>query len=118
MKIQVRYVVVQVADMQRATAFWRDQVGLELRFASPYWTELDLGNAALALHPADAPGAKTDPEAPGTCRPGFAVDDLDAFHVRMEANGVTVLEAPTLVFGSRVARYADPDGMPFAVGQL
>jgi hypothetical protein len=41
--------VVPVQDMERAVAFYRTVLGLELRFASPYWTELAWRDAVIAL---------------------------------------------------------------------
>jgi predicted enzyme related to lactoylglutathione lyase len=45
------------------------------------------------------------------------VPDLDAFHRRMVEHGVACLEEPRDVFGSRIALYADPDGLPISVGE-
>jgi lactoylglutathione lyase len=116
--VRVSYAIVFVSDMQRSVAFYRDVVGFPLRFESPGWSELESGGATLALHAeewssATAPGE----ERPGQCRPGFAVPDLDAFHQRMVEHGVPCRQEPTAVFGTRLAQYADPDGLVFSVGE-
>src|SRR5262245_17723488 len=77
---RVGYAIVFVSDMRRSIAFYRDVVGLPLRFESPGWTEFATDGATLALHssnaPADsAPAAERNPA--GRCRPGFTVADID-----------------------------------------
>jgi len=104
----VNYAIVFVSDMKRAVSFYRDVVGLPLRFESPGWTEFATDGATLALH-AD--------EHPGRCRPGLSVPDLDAFHRRMVEENVQCLQAPKEVFGARVAQYVDPDGLTISVGE-
>lgn len=47
---KIGYVIVFVRDMERATAFYRDAIGLELGEASPGWTEFKLEGTTLALH--------------------------------------------------------------------
>ncbi len=45
------------------------------------------------------------------------MDDLDAFHEKMKANGVRCLQPPKEEdFGGKLAGYVDPDGLPFWVG--
>ena len=41
--MRVNYAMVFVSDMKRAVAFYRDALGLPLRFESPHWTEVDAG---------------------------------------------------------------------------
>jgi hypothetical protein len=55
--------------------------------------------------------------APGSCRPGLSVADLDAFHQRMLARGVPCIEPPTETFGVRIARYRGPDGLVISVSE-
>ena len=49
---QFRYVIKFVADMNRAVKFYRDTLGLQLKFESPGWSEFVTGETTLALHPA------------------------------------------------------------------
>jgi lactoylglutathione lyase len=106
--------------MARSVAFYRDVVGMPLRFETEHWTEFNTEGATWALHKTDSPpktGSGADLESAGSCRPGFQVPDLDSFHARMaEANAVCVQE-PSLVFGARIAQYQDPDGLVFSVSQ-
>jgi len=118
--MRISYAMVFVSDMKRAVAFYRDTLGLPLRFESPEWTEFATEGATLALHathgPGPEPSSSRDARA-GLCRPGFRVPDLDEFHERMMVSRVHCVQEPKEVFGSRVAQYADPDGLVFSVGE-
>ena len=118
--MRVTYAMVFVSDMDRSVAFYRDVVGLALRFQSPGWTEFATEGATLARHLADGPGpaaAEAHGSPAGHCRPGLGVPDLEAFHQRMLAHQVPCIQEPTLLHGSKVAQYADPDGLVFPVGE-
>ena len=118
--MRVNYAMVFVQNMDRAVAFYRDVVQLPLKFQSPGWTEFATEGATLALHLADAgaEGTARVPAAhPGMCRPGFSTRNLDEFHGRMTANKVMCIQEPTSMHGSRIAQYADPDGLAFYVGE-
>jgi catechol 2,3-dioxygenase-like lactoylglutathione lyase family enzyme len=107
---RLTYVIAFVDDMDRAIAFYRDVLGLALRFASPGWAELETGETTLALHPASA-------EKPaGTVQIGLGVPDLDAFHREATAKGVVFTAAPERVHGRSVARLRDSEGSEVSVG--
>lgn len=110
--------IVFVSDMKRSVAFYRDVLGLPLKFETPQWTEFATAGATLALHIAEGrTPVEGDCEEPGRCRPGFGVPSLDAFHQRMVEHGVPCVQPPTELFGARIAQYRDPDGLPFSVGE-
>jgi lactoylglutathione lyase len=117
--VQLTYAIVFVSDMKRSVSFYRDDLGLSLKFESPEWSEFATGEATLALHSSRGPagGADADDLPAGRCRPGFAVPDLDAFHRRMIERGVPCIREPEDVGGARVAGYADPDGLSVSVGE-
>ena len=110
--MRMNYAIVFVSDMKRAVSFYRDVVGLTLRFESPGWTEFATEGATLALHLTEGPDT-----APGGCRPGLNVPDLDAFHKKMVAGNVRCIQEPKDVFGARLAQYVDPDGLAISVGE-
>jgi len=118
--VRLNYAIVFVSDMQRSVGFYRDVVGLPLRFESPEWSEFATGGATLALHRGER-GENGSAEAgrtlAGCCRPGLGVADLDAFHARMQAHDVACTQPPKDVFGSRIAQYVDPDGLVFSVAE-
>lgn len=113
------YAIVFVSDMKRSVEFYRDVLGLPLKFESPHWSEFATEGTTLALHPADAinPVPSSEGTTPaGSCHPGFMVDDLDAFHRTLMAKGVKCIQPPKLQdFGGKLALYADPDGLPLSV---
>ena len=97
-------VVVYTQDMARATAFYRDTLGLEPDFESPHWTTFRTGACTLALH--------AGTEAPD---PTFLVNDLDSTHDSLEAAGVDVTEIREPTAGLRVFDARDPDGNRFSI---
>jgi lactoylglutathione lyase len=106
--------------MKKAVSFYRDVLGMPLRFESPGWTEFDTDGATVALHASEGanPGGDIERESPaGRCRPGLRVPNLNEFHRKMVENKVPCLQEPKEVFGSRIAQYADPDGLVLSVGE-
>jgi catechol 2,3-dioxygenase-like lactoylglutathione lyase family enzyme len=45
---QFRYVIKFVTDMNKAVKFYRDTLGLQLRFESPGWSEFATGETTLS----------------------------------------------------------------------
>ena len=116
--MRLNYAIVFVSDMKRSVSFYRDVLGLPLKFESPHWTEFATDGATLALHASErANPEKADPQEPpaGRCRPGLCVDDLDGFHKRMAEQGVRCVQEPKNVFGTWIAQYVDPDGLVISV---
>jgi predicted enzyme related to lactoylglutathione lyase len=102
--MKLNYVIKYVADMDTAVAFFRDRVGLELRFQSPGWTEFATGETTLALH------AASDSHPAGSASIGFGVDDIDSFYSAAKSDGVEFTAEPTETFGRRIARFRDSEG--------
>jgi lactoylglutathione lyase len=118
--MRIDYAIVFVSDMTRSVAFYRDVIGVPLKFETPGWSEFVTEGATLALHASEDPiERRDDPRRmpAGRCRTGFSVADIDAFHRRMLDHEVTVIQEPTPVHGVRIAQYLDPDGMTFGVAQ-
>src|SRR2546427_5696732 len=53
--MQSMITMVMVSDMDRSVRFYRETVGLKLRFQSPDWTEFDIDSSTLALHSGGVP---------------------------------------------------------------
>ena len=111
MTTTLSYVIRFVADMGAATQRYRDDFGFILRFESPHWTEFDTGATTFALHPA------TEQSPAGTCQLGLRVDNLDAFHRRLTAEGYVFTRPPQLEHGLRIARFRDKDGAEISVSE-
>ncbi len=109
MTIELKYVIANVSDLAAAVAFWRDTVGLKLKFATPDWAEFDTGPTRLALQPAS-------PAHPaGTWQPGFRVPDLAAKRAELSARGVSVGSAPHEEHGFLLSVFSGPDGAPVSL---
>ncbi len=104
MSTQLVYLIRYVADMDKAVAFYRDTLGLPLKFQSPFWTEFRTGETTLALHPASGKNPA------GACQPGFRVADLATLYAKREAMGINFTAEPTLQHGVMIARFLDMDG--------
>ncbi|HVX14690.1 MAG TPA: VOC family protein [Pirellulales bacterium] len=114
------YSVVFVSNMKRSIAFYRDIIGLPLRFESEEWTEFDTPGTTLALHHSETPATPEsgDVNRVGQCHLSFTVDDIDAFHKHLVAKGVACVRPPQEeAYGRKLAKYADLDGLPFTVSQ-
>ena len=107
--MRLAYVIKFVSDMDAGVAFYRDALGLPLRFQSPFWTEFETGETILALHPA------SDENPAGSVQLGLGTEDLDNFHAAAQAEGLFFTSPPTEVHGTRIARLRDPDGAEISV---
>jgi lactoylglutathione lyase len=104
------YAIKFVADMDRAVAFYRDTLGLPLKFSSPHWSEFATGETTLALHPA------SEKNTAGTVELGFGVPDLAKFYREMAGKGVAFPMPPTKQdFGGELARFVDSEGSHVSV---
>lgn len=118
--MRVSYAIIFVSDMRRSVVFYRDVLGLPLKFESPGWTEFATQGATLALHASQVPSSGPDnPEQvpAGRCRPGLSVPNLDEFHHKLVAANVPCVQEPKHVFGVRLAQYLDPDGLGISVSE-
>ena len=116
---KVDYVMINVSDMQRSVVFYRDLLGLFVKFQSPEWTEFQTGATTLALHGGGAAADHSTAESrggsrAGTCSIGFVVDDLQKAFEEHQAKGVRFVMPPTeqKEAGLRLAVCLDPDGLP------
>ena len=113
-QLRVAYVNVAVSDLDRAVAFFRDRVGLALKFSDDGfgYAEFDTPGAGFAV--------ARDPERAGRHTGiGFAVEDLDDAHARLSEAGVEFTRPPTREpWGGYMAIFADPDGNTFYLDQV
>ena len=108
---KLKYIIEFVADMDRAVKFYRDVVGLPLKFESPGWSEFATGDTSFALHPASAKNPA------GTYDLGFTVPDLQRFYEQLQTQGVKFPMPPTKQdFGGMLAQFLDTEGAHPGVG--
>lgn len=124
MSIQLQkpdYFIVYVSDMQRSTAFYRDVLGLVLKFTSPGWTEFDTGSTTLALHMTADQQISTYSGRPpaGQAQLGFMVDDLQSVYEALKSQDVYFSQPPQKQrpTGSPLAVLHDPDGLGITLQQ-
>jgi catechol 2,3-dioxygenase-like lactoylglutathione lyase family enzyme len=82
MAVKLSCVIKFVANMDRAVTFYRDVVGLTLKFQSPGWSEFATGDTTLALHPA------SEKNPAGAVEVGFDAPDVQKFYEEMVTKGV------------------------------
>ena len=120
---QIDYTMVVVSDMARSVAFYRDILGIPLKFESPDWSEFLTGTTTLALHGgglvSDHPAKGNGDKYAGTCSIGFNVEDVDKTYEELKAKGVRFVMPPTQRPGDgiKLSVCLDPDGLPIAVAQ-
>jgi lactoylglutathione lyase len=121
-------VVIEVADVERSAALYRDGFGLDLhlddhegtihgpddrwtsgRHAACSWT--DGAYLHFALYPAKADGPSRNVQL------GFNTDDLDAAHERALAAGAVLVHEPRDEPWGTTARYRDFDGNVLSLTQ-
>jgi predicted enzyme related to lactoylglutathione lyase len=102
------YFMLDVVDLPRAVAFYREVLGPVIRYESEQWSELKLGEATVALHVAPTGKAKET---------GLMaeVDDLDVACGAVTAMGGEVLAPPAVRSGVRCAEVADTEGNTFTL---
>lgn len=129
---------LQVRDLDRSLAFYRDTLGFSVVFAwnprAPYIEEL-VGAPGVDLHAAilrppdsevflelleyrgaQGPAVDTATRNPGTAHIAFFVDDLDSLYADLTARGVASVSPPVTPTigpnkGGRAVYVIDPDGI-------
>lgn len=105
MAAKLTHVIEFVENMERAVTFYRDVMGLPLKFQSPGWSEFSTGETTLALHPA------SEKNPAGKVEVGFSVADIQRFHSELSGKGVAFPMAPKKQdFGGTLAQFVDSEG--------
>jgi catechol 2,3-dioxygenase-like lactoylglutathione lyase family enzyme len=97
-----------ISDMNRSLEFYRDRLGLKVRFSTPGFAFLDGGGVTLGL------SSELAKNAAGTCgavEVVFAVEDVRAAHAALRERGVEFFREPHPATPTEwVANFRDPDG--------
>jgi lactoylglutathione lyase len=111
-------IVIYVSDMDRSTTFYRDTLGLPLKFTTPGWTEFNNGGTTLALHRHMSGETNNAQPAAGQATLVFTVDDIQSTYEDLNAHGVTFsLQPQKQVSGQTLAVLLDPDGFGITLQQ-
>ena len=117
MPVTLAYAILFAADLARSIHFFRDIIGIPLRFSTDSYAEFQTEGAKFALYARAELPTLIGREAPAGPPPwpqgeiAFFVEDPDAEHERLRRAGVTILAPPTdRPWGERTLHLADPDG--------
>ena len=112
------YVVVFAHDFDSTLAFYKEKLGLPIRFQDTGYAELAVEGAKLALLSASRIAEQVGPGHAG--RPGagvhdghitLMVEDVDRLYQGLKAKGVNFFSAPQeRAWGQRTVYLADPEG--------
>lgn len=104
-------VFFNVDDMDKAVAFYRDQLGLAVKYESADWVELDGGNVTIALRRfGSGPEGRPELGVGEGATLVFEVDDLDATWAELEKKGVELV-GQVFEYGSvKLAAFKDLNG--------
>ncbi|HJZ84328.1 MAG TPA: VOC family protein [Polyangia bacterium] len=101
-------IILSVRDLRKSLAFYRDALGLSVRFGSGELAFLDAGGVTLALRHVPTLGPPSDELRVELV---FHVDDIAAVYDALCARGVDFRVEPRLVTGNQLAAdFQDPDG--------
>lgn len=108
---RVDTIILLVTDIEASVDFYKNKIGMPLKFKSPGWAEFVLGDIHLALH---RKGNKLSGHEAAMAAIGvsvnFEVDDIESMFVRLATNGIDpVGEIKDYEFG-RYFFVTDPDG--------
>jgi catechol 2,3-dioxygenase-like lactoylglutathione lyase family enzyme len=103
MQSRLTYVMKFVADMDGAVRFYRDTLGLPLKFQSPGWSEFATGEVTLALHPAN------ENKPAGSVELGFAIEGLEKLHGKGAGSGLQFVGSLRREHGHLLARFLDSE---------
>lgn len=108
--VRETFLSVEVRDMARARAFYRDALGAVVTFASPRWSSLRIAGVRLGLflHP-DHPGGRAGLH--------FVVADLATTRAAVERAGGRVAPPVEVAPGVVTVDVTDPEGNTFAIQQ-
>jgi lactoylglutathione lyase len=122
---QINVVVLFVADLDRAKAFYRDTLGLGIKFEDQDSAALEL--EPTMLHLLSIAGAQDllSNEVVAVRHPTVSsfqlvafVEDVDALYADLVARGVEFVRKPTdRSWGFRTAHFKDPDGNIWEIAQ-
>lgn len=99
---KVGYVILYVKDMAKAIAFYRDTLGIPVRFEDKNWSELETEGFTLALHQSDDIPSQHHASSPNIT---FKAEDIRATREALKAQGLEIGEI------NKVCEYDDVVGL-------
>ncbi|MGB7480556.1 MAG: VOC family protein [Burkholderiaceae bacterium] len=123
MEPRISLITLGVADLERATRFYRDGLGLPQLPTPPSVTFFEMGKTWLALWPRENLAADAGLPAAGSGFPGFSLAhnvgskaEVDALLAHVAGCGGTVVKpAHATDWGGYSGYFTDPDGFLWEV---
>ncbi len=115
MTLQTIWPLINVTDMERSLAFYRDGLGFEMvaSWEVPHgiaWCRLKRGPVSLMLQIA---GGEVPPPVEGKAAELYILcDDARALHAEFLARGIQATEPERMEYDMLQFRVTDPDGYP------
>ncbi|NOX44151.1 MAG: hypothetical protein GXO72_00190 [Caldiserica bacterium] len=108
-------VTLTVRDLGRAISFYRDVLGLELKYVFKDYAGFDVGGVELGLKT----WGELEPPRGGEPVVNFLVGDVDRACRELSARGVRFDKGPEdTPWGGRIALFRDPDGNTLQLTQI
>ncbi|MFY9799602.1 MAG: VOC family protein [Candidatus Nitrosopolaris sp.] len=108
-------VILLVSDMKKSIDFYKDILGLPLKYQSEEWTEFFSNGTTLALRAAkERQKTKSAP----TMLTGFMINDLDSTVKRLKEKKVKFFKEPREEPFGKHAIFEDPDEHLISIVQL
>ena len=109
---KIGYIMLGVRSVPQSLPFYRDALGLAVKWSVEDLVFLDAGGVTLCLRPASA----ATPGDPLRTEIVFEVDDVDAAYRSLQSRGVPFAREPRAVTPDRYAAdFRDPDGHVFSI---
>ncbi len=104
-------VFFNVDDMEKAVAFYRDKLGLSVKYQSADWAELDAGNVTIALRRyGSGPEGRPELGVGEGATLVFEVDDIEAAHAELEDKGINLIGGIFAYGAVKLAAFEDLNG--------
>ena len=108
--------------MDQSVDFYKDILGMPLKYKTNEWTEFQTGATTLALHlskPRIASITAQGGLAPGTLAIGFNVTDLERTYQELKSKNVRFVMEPKMRAeeGIKLAVFLDPDGLEISIAE-
>ena len=104
-------VFFNVDDMARSVAFYRDKLGLSVKYESPDWVELDAGNVTIALRRlGSGPEGRPELGVGEGATIVFEVDDIEAARKQLEGQGIRFIGGVFQYGAVKLAAFEDLHG--------
>ena len=104
-------VFFNVDDIEKAKAFYRDNLGLPVKYEAADWVELDAGNVTIALRRyGSGPEGRPELDVGEGATLVFQVEDIEAAKAELESNGIKFISGVFDYGTVKLAAFEDLNG--------